>query len=172
MSAVAIVVGLVAVARAMELAYAARNTRALLRRGAVEVGRGHYPVIVLLHAGWLAALLLVPGDTRPRWPWLALFIALQGARLWVLTSLGPFWTTRIITLPGARLVRHGPYRVLRHPNYVIVAAEIAVLPLAFGAWAIALVFSVLNAAVLAWRIAVEEKAIAPRRRTMAPPRAS
>jgi methyltransferase len=81
----------------------------------------------------------------------------------VVASLGPYWTTRIITLPDAPLVRRGPYRFLRHPNYVVVAAEIAVLPLVFGAWPIALVFSLLNAVMLAWRIRIEEQALASRR---------
>lgn len=164
MSAVAIVVALVAAQRVAEMILAARNTRALLHHGGVEHGAGHYRLVVALHTAWLAALLLlVPGDTPVSWPWLALYLALQPLRLWVIASLGPYWTTRVITLPGAPLVRRGPYRFLRHPNYVVVAAEIAVLPLAFGAWRISLVFSVLNAAMLAWRIRVEEEALAPRR---------
>src|SRR5262249_24074026 len=96
-------------------------------------------------------------------PLLAAFAILQGLRLWVLLSLGRYWTTRIITVPGAPLVRRGPYRFLRHPNYLVVAAEIAMLPLAFGAWVVAVVFSALNAALLAWRIALEDQALAPRR---------
>lgn len=151
---------LVAAQRLAELLYAARNTRLLKARGAVEYGRQHYPAIVALHAAWLVSLLLwVPWHTPPAIGWLALFILLQAARLWVVTSLGDRWTTRIIVLPGAPLVRRGPYRWLRHPNYLVVAAEIAVLPLAFGAWRIALVFSLLNAAMLAWRIRAEERAL-------------
>jgi methyltransferase len=96
-------------------------------------------------------------------PWLALFVVLQVLRLWVVLSLGRWWTTRVISLPGAPLVRRGPYRWLRHPNYLVVAGEIAVLPLVFAAWRLALVFSLLNAALLAWRIAVEERALAARR---------
>jgi methyltransferase len=96
-------------------------------------------------------------------PLLLAFAVLQGLRLWVLMSLGRYWTTRVITLPDAPLVRRGPYRFLRHPNYLVVAAEIAVLPLAFGAWAVAAVFSALNAALLAWRISLEDHALAPRR---------
>ena len=163
MSWVAAIVALVALERVAELAHARRNTRALLARAGVEVGAGHYPLLVLLHAAWLAALLhFVPADRAPSWAWLGIFVLLQALRLWVLASLGPYWTTRIITLPGAPLVRHGPYRFLRHPNYVVVVAEIAVLPLAFGAWRIALVFSALNLALLAWRIRVEQQALAPR----------
>lgn len=159
-----VVVALVAIERLVELWYAQRNTRALLEEGGVEVGGGHYPLIVALHAAWLIAILAtVPTDAAVSVPLLALFVILQGFRAWVLLSLGRFWTTRIITIPGAPLVRRGPYRFLRHPNYVVVAAEIAVLPLAFGAWVVALVFSALNGALLAWRISVENQALAPRR---------
>lgn len=158
-----IVIALVILLRLAELVYAGRNTARLLAQGGVEHGRGHYLVIVALHAGWLTSLaLLVPPDTPAQWPWLALFAMLQVARVWVIASLGPYWTTRIISLPGAPLVRRGPYRFLRHPNYWVVAAEIAVLPLAFGAWQIALAFSALNALVLAYRIRVEQAALAPR----------
>ena len=164
MSNVAIVVALVAAQRLGELALAMRNTRALLRAGGVEHGKAHYPLFILLHSSWLLALLvLVPGGTPIIWPPLALFILLQLLRLWVIATLGRFWTTRIVSLPGAALVRRGPYRLLRHPNYLIVAGEVALLPLAFRAWAIAIVFSLLNLALLAWRIAVEERALAPRR---------
>jgi methyltransferase len=160
---IAIIVALVAMERIAELVRARHNTRALLARGGVEVGSGHYPLLVLLHGAWLAALLYaVPTDTVPSWGWLGIFVLLQALRIWVLASLGPYWTTRIITLPGAPLVRSGPYRFLRHPNYVVVVAEIAVLPLVFGAWRIALVFSALNLALLAWRIRLEQQALAPR----------
>jgi methyltransferase len=119
----------------------------------------------LLHAGWLAAMaLLVPAGAVPRWPLFALFAALQLLRLWVLVSLGRFWTTRLLTLPGAPLVQKGPYRWLRHPNYLVVAAEIALLPLAFGAVEIAILFSVANLLLLGRRIRVEERLLAPRRR--------
>jgi methyltransferase len=168
MSAVAVIVALVAIQRLGELVLATRNTRALLRRGGVELGSGHYPLLVLLHGAWLLALLfLVPADTPLSWFWLGVFVTLQALRLWVVASLGPYWTTRVITLPGAPLVRRGPYRFLRHPNYVVVAAEIAALPLVFGAWRIAVVFSLLNLALLAWRIRIEEQALAPRRRLAA-----
>jgi methyltransferase len=151
----------VALQRLAELAYARANTRRLLAAGGVESGAGHMPLIVAVHAGWLAALFVLVPPTAPiSWPLLALFAVLQLARLWVIAALGPRWTVRVIAVPGAPLVRRGPYRLCRHPNYVIVAAEIAVLPLAFGAWAIALVFSALNAAVLTHRIRVEEAALA------------
>ena len=83
----------------------------------------------------------------------------QPLRIWIIASLGPYWTTRIITVPGEPLVRRGPYRFFRHPNYIVVCAEIGVLPLAFGAVEIAIVFSILNAALLSWRIRVEERAL-------------
>jgi methyltransferase len=159
-STLGIVLLLVALQRGAELLYAARNTRALLGRGGVEFGGGHYWLIAFLHLSWLIALaVFVPWHAAPPWPLLGLFGILQALRIWVLASLGPHWTTRIIVLPGAPLVRRGPYRWVRHPNYLIVAAEIAVLPLAFGAWRIALVFSILNAAMLAWRIRTEDRAL-------------
>ena len=158
------VVALVALERLIELGYARRNTRLLLEAGGIEVGSSHYPLIVGLHAAWLVAIAAtVPPDAAVSVPLLILFVVLQGLRAWVLLSLGRYWTTRVITLPGAPLVRRGPYRFLRHPNYLVVGAEIAVLPLAFGAWMVAVAFSALNAALLAWRIAVEDQALAARR---------
>lgn len=155
---------LVALQRLGELVLSRRNTARLVARGGHEVGAGHYPFIVALHVGWLAAVFVaVPTETPAHWPLLAVFAALQGARIWVIASLGAYWTTRIVTVPNAPLVRRGPYRWLRHPNYAIVAAEIAVLPLVFGAWRIALGFTLANAALLTWRIAVEERALQPRR---------
>ena len=163
------IVAVVAAQRLAELAYARRNARRLIAAGGVEVGAGHYPLLVLVHAGWLAALwFLVPEAAPLRWHWLAVYVLLQVGRLWVLRSLGRFWTTRIITLPGAPLVTHGPYRFCRHPNYVVVAAEIAALPLAFDAWEIAAAFSLLNGALLAWRIRVENAALAGRAGRTAP----
>ncbi len=160
------VVGLVVAQRLVELADARRNSRRLLAEGGVEVGARHYPAIVALHAAWLVALAVtVPADTPANLPLLAGFIALQGVRLWVLASLGRYWTTRVITVSGAPLVRRGPYRFMRHPNYLVVIAEIAVLPLIFGAWQIAAIFSALNVALLAHRIRVEDAALAPRRAT-------
>jgi methyltransferase len=155
---------LVALARVAELLHARRNTRQLLAEGAVEIGGSHYPLIVGLHLAWFAALLVViPAETPPRWPWLILFALLQVARLWVLATLGRYWTTRIIHLPTAPLVQRGPYRFLHHPNYLIVELEIVILPLAFGAWLLALIFGIANAAILAWRIRIEETALASRR---------
>lgn len=168
MNALFTILAIVALQRLVELVYARSNTRRLLARGAVESGERHYPLLVLLHAGWLAALaMLVAPTTAPRPELLWLFAGLLVARLWVMTSLGPFWTTRIISLPGAPLVRHGPYRFLRHPNYLVVAGEIAVLPLAFDALALAIAFSALNGALLAVRVQAEDRAINVRGRTAA-----
>lgn len=154
------VLGLVTLQRLGELALARRNTRRLLARGGVESGAEHYPLIIGLHAAWLAGLWLL-GWSRPVMVfWLAAYIALQGLRIWILLSLGERWTTRIITVPGEPLVRRGPYRWLPHPNYLLVAAEVAVLPLVFGLPAYAVVFFVLNASVLWVRIRVENAALA------------
>lgn len=158
------VLALVAAQRLVELWLSARNTRRLLARGAREVGAGHYPLMVVLHAGWLVMTGLTTSPlTQPSWPLLGLYLALQAARVWVIASLGPYWTTRIITLDGAPLVKRGPYRWLRHPNYLIVALEIAILALAFGLPAIALIFTLLNASALAVRITAEARALAPLR---------
>lgn len=152
-------IALVALQRMVEMGYARRNTARLRAAGAVEAGARHYPVIVGLHATWLAALALtVPLDATIRWPWLVAFGALQAARAWTIGSLGRFWTTRVLVLPRVTPVRRGPYRWLRHPNYLVVALEIPVLALALGAEAVALGFGGLNLAVLAWRIRVEDDA--------------
>ena len=164
MTAIYWVLGLVALERLVELAQARSNTARLRRLGAVEADAGGYPLYVLLHAGWLMSLaIFVPAATPPKWPLIGLFALLQLGRIWVIASLGRYWTTRIITLPDAPLVRTGPFRYLRHPNYLLVAAEIAVLPLAFGAAAISATFSALNLALLARRIRIEERVLAPRR---------
>lgn len=164
MTPLAWVLGFVALQRLAELALAHRNTRRLLAQGAYEIGAGHYPLFILLHASWLLALAVtVPWSTPPSWPLLAVFFVLQALRVWVVASLGRFWTTRIITLEQAPLVRRGPYRFVSHPNYWVVVGEIAVLPLAFGAWHVALVGSVLNALLLAHRVRVENAALAARR---------
>ena len=162
--AIYLILLLVALQRLIEVVYAERNTRALLARGAVEIGRAHYPLIVLLHAAWLTAIvLLLPQDATIHWIPLALFVLLQLARVWVIATLGPYWTTRIISLESAPLVRKGPYRFVRHPNYLVVAGEIAALPLAFGEIPVAIVFTLLNAAMLWWRIRQEDRALAGRR---------
>ena len=156
--------GLVALQRLIELVHARGNTARLRRRGAVEVDAGAYPVYVVMHASWLTSLaVVVPAATPPHWSLIGVFALLQLGRIWVIMSLGGYWTTRIITLPDAPLVRTGPYRYIRHPNYLLVIAEIAVVPLAFDAVAIAAIFSALNLVLIARRVRIEERLLAPRR---------
>jgi methyltransferase len=162
-----IVLGLVALQRLAELVYSARNTRRLLARGGVQAGAVQYPFFVLLHAAWLASMaIFIPAFRAPNWSLLALYALLQPLRIWSIASLGEYWTTRIITVPGAPLVQRGAYRFFRHPNYIVVCAEIAILPLAFGATELAIVFSVLNASLLSWRIRVEERTLLGRRQAI------
>jgi methyltransferase len=145
--------------RLAELWLARRNTEALLANGAREVAPGHYPAIVLLHALWLASLWLF-GWTHPLSPiWLAIFLALQVLRAWILMTLGRRWTTRIIVLPGDPLVKTGPYSYLSHPNYLVVIGEIAALSLCLGLPLLALVFSIANIAILSVRIRAENAAL-------------
>lgn len=161
MSILYAVLGLVLLQRAAELGFAATNTRRLRARGAAELDARGYPWFVALHGAWLGSLvLLVPATAAPSWPLLGVYAVLQLGRLWVIATLGRRWTTRIIVLPGAPPLKTGPYRYLRHPNYAIVTAEIAVLPLAVGATAIALVFSAANAVLIARRIGIENRALA------------
>ncbi len=146
--------------RAIELAIATRHTRALLARGAYEVGASHYPVMVAMHAAWLATLWIC-GLGRPlSLPFLAFFVVLQLGRLWVLATLGERWTTRIIVLPGAAPIVKGPFRFVRHPNYLVVAFEIPCVPLALGLAWVAILFGAANLAMLAWRIRCENGAYA------------
>lgn len=156
----AFVVAFVAAQRLAELVHARCNTRTLRAAGGVEFGPAHYPFVVTLHTLWLLGLWWL-GHDRPVVPfWLAVFILLQAGRLWVVASLGHRWTTRVIVLPGAAPVARGPYRFIRHPNYLVVALEIAVVPLALGLPRLALVFSLLNAAMLTVRLRVENRALA------------
>lgn len=156
-----LLIGYVVLTRLAELFIARRNTRRLLAMGGYEVGSGHYPLIVLLHVAWIIALIvLVPTQTPPAIHFLALFMVIQVTRYWVISSLGGRWTTRIIVVPGSSLVTKGPYRWLRHPNYLVVVSEIVLLPLVFGAWEIAVGFSVVNAMLLSYRIRIENAALA------------
>ena len=157
-------VAFVVIQRLGELVWARYNTRRLMAEGATEHGRRHYPAIVLLHSAWIGAIaLLVPPDMPVQPVWLGLFILLQIGRCWVILSLGRLWTTRIIVPSNGQLVARGPYRYLRHPNYLIVAAEFVALPMIFSAWRIAIVFSVMNAGLLWWRIRIEDRALDARR---------
>jgi methyltransferase len=145
--------------RLVELWWAKANEARLTASGGIEYGRSHLPLMILFHAAWLAGLWLLAYD-RPVEPFfLALFVVLQMARFWVLATLGRRWTICIIVVPGERLVARGPYRFLRHPNYAVVTGEIAVVPLALGLPAYALVFSVLNAGILAIRMTAENAAL-------------
>jgi len=153
------IMAFVTLQRLSELVIAKRNTARLLANGAHEVGGEHYPVMVALHTAWLAVLWFTVGDRPISLPLLAVFAVLQLMRVWVLATLGPRWTTRIIVTRDAPLVRRGPFRFVRHPNYMVVTAEIAVLPLTFGLVWVALLFTVLNAAMLTVRIRAENRAL-------------
>ena len=159
-----LVVVLVACQRLFELVLAKRNERRTRARGAVERGQRHYLSIVALHTLWLVSTLiegLLRGPELPVfWPVpLALFLLVQPLRYWAIFSLGERWNTKILVLPGEKPVRRGPYRYLDHPNYVVVVVEILTFPLIFVAWITALVFTVLNAAILSVRIREENRAL-------------
>jgi methyltransferase len=145
--------------RAGELVLSHYNTRRLMARGAIEAAPRHYPLMVAVHAAWLISLWVFGHDRPINILALIVYLALQGLRLWVMRTLGPRWTTRIIVLPGERLVSAGPYRFLPHPNYAVVAGEIAVLPFVLGLPLVAVIFSILNSAVLAIRIRAENRAL-------------
>ncbi len=153
------VLAFVTLQRVGELVLARRNTQRLLARGAFEAAPEHYPLIVLVHAAWLLGLWILAPAIHPNPVLITVYGLLQVARLWVLATLGERWTTRIIVLPGAPLQRAGPYRFVSHPNYCVVAAEILLLPCAFGLIWFAAIFSLLNAAVLTIRIRAEERSL-------------
>ena len=149
---------LVVLQRLSELTLARANTRRLLAAGAHEVGAGHYPMMVALHTAWVLSLIVFGYDRPVSLAWFAAYLVLQVVRVWILASLGRRWTTRII-VTDAPLVARGPYRFVRHPNYILVVAEIAVVPLVLGLVWVAGLFSVLNAVMLAWRIRAEDRAL-------------
>lgn len=167
MTSAEIILAAVTLQRAGELVLSSINTSRLLARGAVEVASGHYPLIVTLHAAWLIALWVFGRDHPVNGLALLVYLVLQGFRGWVMWTLGTRWTTRIIVWPKQPLVSVGPYRFLSHPNYVVVAGEIAVLPLVLGLPLLAIIFTVLNAVVLAIRISAENRALLASRGTMA-----
>ncbi len=156
----------IACERVAELVVSARHANALLRRGGVEYGFGHFPVMVALHAALIAGCVIEPllGHRAfiPAlgWTMLAVTVAANALRWWCITTLGERWTARVIVLPGAPLVRSGPYRWFAHPNYVAVVIEGAALPLTGSAWITACAFTVLNAALLSVRIRCETAALA------------
>ncbi|OKL36522.1 isoprenylcysteine carboxyl methyltransferase family protein [Domibacillus mangrovi] len=158
------IITVVCMQRLVELVIAKRNEKWMRERGAYEVGAGHYPLIVSLHIGFFISLaaevILLERSISEWWPlWVSLFLLTQAGRVWSLASLGRFWNTKIIILPGANVVKRGPYQWMRHPNYTIVAAEFLILPLLFQAYYTAIIFSVLNMMVLSIRIKIEEKAL-------------
>lgn len=161
MTLAVLVLAFVTLQRLGELLISRRNTSRLLERGAFEAAPGHYPLIVMLHTLWLAGLwyVVLARGLRPDLLLLVVFAILQVGRAWVLATLGPRWTTRILVVPGERLVARGPYRYLSHPNYWVVAGEILVLPLAFGLAWYAIAFSILNGIVLWVRIRAENRAL-------------
>ena len=148
----------------MDLVISKRNTKRLIENGGHEVGAAHYPFMMALHTSWIVALVIWVLSVPPHMnmTFVLIYAALLGLRAWVITSLGPFWTTRIITIPNVPLVRRGPYKFLKHPSYIVVSLEIAVVPLMLDAWELALIFSFLNALVLLVRISIENKALAAR----------
>jgi methyltransferase len=162
----ALLIAVVACERLAELVIARRNLAWSLERGGVEVGAGHYPVMVVLHTaflvGCLAEVILLDRPFIPAlgWSMLAIVVAAQALRWWCITTLGPRWNTRVVVIPGAPRVDGGPYRLFPHPNYVAVVAEGIALPLVHTAWITALVFTVLNAALLTRRITTENAALA------------
>jgi methyltransferase len=163
-----LILAAVTLQRAGELVVSRNNTRKLMARGAVEVAPAHYPLIVAVHAAWLISLWVFGRHQPVNAIAFACYLVLQGFRIWVLRTLGARWTTRIIVLPEQPLVSAGPYRFLSHPNYAVVAGEIAVLPLVLNLPWLAAIFTILNAAVLAIRIRAENQALAASRETIAP----
>lgn len=154
-----LILSLVTLSRLVELPVARLNTARLLTAGGHEVAPGHYPWIVALHAAWIASLWALALNRPINIPLLILFVLIELARIWVVQTLGRRWTTRIIVVPGETLVARGPYKLLNHPNYAVVIAEIALLPLVFGLWQVALIFSILNALLLTIRIRAENEAL-------------
>ena len=154
---------LVTLQRLSELVISHRNTKRLIARGGYEAGAGHYPLIIAFHTVWLAGLWYLVSNHDIRWPWLVAYLVLQAIRGWCIAVLGDRWTTRIIVMPDEPLVESGPYRYLRHPNYFVVAAEIFILPMAFGLIWYGLIFAIMNAAIVYWRIKMEDEALRPGR---------
>ena len=166
--ALAVYLVVLAAQRTSELVLSARNARRLLARGAREHGREHFAWLVGMHALFPVALVsevvVIADRTTPfAPPWLGVWLAAQALRYASIGSLGDRWTVRVLHLPGVPLVRRGPYRWLRHPNYVAVALELLASPLMFGAWRTALLFSLANLAVLRVRIRCEDRALAAER---------
>ena len=160
-----VLVALVGLERVAELVVSTRNAAWSFARGGVEYGRGHYPVMVALHSGFLVAMLVEAWLRRPdvppvlAWSMLTLVLGSQALRWWCIGTLGRRWNTRVIVVPGLAPVTSGPYRFLRHPNYVAVVVEGVALPLVHSAWLTAILFTVANAVLLTVRIRVEDAAL-------------
>jgi len=171
LAAFTVLVVLVGLERLAELVVSRRNAAWSLERGGRETGQGHYRVMVVLHSGFLAAMLVEAYVRRPdvapglAWSMLGLVLAAQALRWWCIATLGRQWNTRVIVVPGLPAVRSGPYRLLPHPNYVAVAIEGLALPLVHGCWITAVVFTLANAALMVVRIRVEEQALSLLRTT-------
>jgi methyltransferase len=154
---------LILLQRGAEEVYSVRNTRALVALGAREEGAGYYPVVAVAHLSWIASVFfLIPPDTQTSWPLIGLYVVLQAARYWVIATLGPYWTHRIITLDEAPIVSSGAYRFFKHPNYAITVAETLLLPMAFSAVPLALIMTAIWVAVLSYKIRLEDAALATR----------
>ncbi|MFJ5768241.1 isoprenylcysteine carboxyl methyltransferase family protein [Psychrobacillus sp. NPDC093180] len=159
-----IIIFLVIAQRIIEVLIAKRNEKKMLARGAYEVGASHYPYMIALHVSFfvclIAEVVFLNQRISPLFPlFMLIFLFVQVLRIWCLTSLGTFWNTKIMILPGANVVKSGPYLYIRHPNYVVVCIEIALLPLMFQAYFTAICFTLLNLAMLSVRIPLEEKAL-------------
>jgi methyltransferase len=155
---------LILLQRGFEEFYSARNTARLIAAGGREAGRDYYPVVAITHLAWIAAIfLLIPATAPVLWPLAGLYLLLQVARYWIIATLGRYWTHRIITVPNAPVVRKGPYRFLRHPNYVVTIAETFLLPLVFADAALAVIFGCVWSAVIYYKILLEDAALAKRR---------
>jgi methyltransferase len=159
---------LVTLQRLAELMIATRNTQRLLEKGGYEAAGGQYPLIVAFHAAWLLGLWYFAWGNEVQWPWFVAYLVIEAARGWVIATLGERWTTRVIVVPGEELVTRGPYRFLKHPNYLVVALEVFILPMAFGLWWYALAFGIANLVLLWWRIRAEDEALAEFRRPQPP----
>ncbi|MFD1707200.1 isoprenylcysteine carboxyl methyltransferase family protein [Siminovitchia sediminis] len=155
---------LVVFQRLSELVWAKRNERWMKERGAAEYGKSHYPWMVFIHISFFISLIIevtfLHREPSSYWPvFLVIFLLVQGIRIWILVSMGRYWNTKIIVLPGSETIKKGPFRYMRHPNYFVVTIELAVLPLMFQAYWTAVLFFIFNQVILSVRIAEEEKAL-------------
>jgi methyltransferase len=166
-----IVAVIILLQRGLEELYSQRNTRALIARGAREVGHSYYPVVAITHLAWIAAIFfLIPPDAEIYTPLAVLYAGLQVARYWIIGTLGRYWTHRIISLDDAPIVRRGPYRIIRHPNYAVTIAETFLLPMVFGCFALGAIVGTMWTAVLLHKIQLEDGALSNRRRGIKMPR--